>query len=123
MPDRLIPILQRKRQHVADRKVAMPLAAVRDAMALATPPRGFLSALRERRKAGTYGLIAEMKRASPSRGRIVEHFDAAAFARAYQAGGATCLSVLTDEPYFQGLDAIWPRHAWRSCCLCCARIS
>jgi indole-3-glycerol phosphate synthase len=104
MSDRLIPILERTRQHVAARKALLPLEAVHERLGDASPPRGFLAALRRRRAQGTYGLIAEMKRASPSRGRIVEDFDAARFARDYQAGGAACLSVLTDEPYFQGLD-------------------
>ena len=104
MSDKLLPILERKRQHVAQRKRARPLTAIRRDLAGLEPTRGFLRALQDRRTCGTYGLIAEMKRASPSKGRIVEHFDAPSFARAYAEGGASCLSVLTDEPYFQGLD-------------------
>jgi indole-3-glycerol phosphate synthase len=104
MTDRLLPILDRKRQHVSQRKTLLPLSEIQAELPSIDPPRGFLKALQRKKSAGAYGLIAEMKRASPSRGRIVEHFDAALFAQAYQAGGAACLSVLTDQPYFEGLD-------------------
>src|SRR6185312_8860268 len=102
--DVLTEICGRKREHVDARKQAMPETTLRQRLSNAPSPRGFAEALARRVAAGGYGLIAEIKKASPSKGLIRTDFDPPALAAAYQAGGATCLSVLTDEPYFQGKD-------------------
>ena len=107
MSDVLTRINDDKRALVAARKAARPLSEVEAAARAANetnPPRGFIRALGAAVEAGRYGLIAEIKKASPSKGLIRADFDPPTLARAYKAGGATCLSVLTDEPYFQGRD-------------------
>ncbi|WP_298379811.1 indole-3-glycerol phosphate synthase TrpC [Azospirillum sp.] len=105
MSDVLDRINADKRALVAARKAARPLAQVEEAARAADPTRGFINALRRTVASGRYGLIAEIKKASPSKGLIRADFDPPALAQAYRDGGATCLSVLTDEPYFQGKDA------------------
>jgi indole-3-glycerol phosphate synthase len=104
-PDILRRIVARKREEVAERKQRLPRATLEARVAEADPPRGFAEALQRRIAAGEAAVIAEIKRASPSKGLIREAFDPAWLARSYAAGGACCLSVLTDRDFFQGDDA------------------
>jgi indole-3-glycerol phosphate synthase len=116
MNDILQTILARKREEIAERKARVPLAELRARLAAAPTARGFAAALRSRTKAGQAAVIAEIKKASPSKGLIRADFDSAAIARSYAAGGATCLSVLTDVDFFQGSDACL-REAREACTL------
>ncbi len=94
-------ICARKREHIATRRIEMPLAVLEAMITKADKPRGFIGAIRRARGPA---IIAEIKKASPSRGIIRAGFDPASIAKTYESNGATCLSVLTDEPYFQGSD-------------------
>jgi indole-3-glycerol phosphate synthase len=100
--DVLARICADTRAEVIRRRAAAPIDELRRRISHVGPTRGFGAALKQATMDGRFGLVAELKKASPSGGVIRQDFDAAALARAYQAGGATCLSVLTDGPHFQG---------------------
>jgi indole-3-glycerol phosphate synthase len=112
--DILARILATKAKEVAAARAVQPIAALREEARGAPPVRDFVGVLRDRIAAGAAGVVAEIKKASPSRGVLRPIFDPAAIAGRYEAGGATCLSVLTDRDYFQGA----PEHlvAARAAC-------
>lgn len=101
-PDILNRILARKQQEIEQRQRSEPLKNLQQKAADASPPRGFVAALKGRVELGEAAVIAEIKKASPSKGVIREDFDVVAIARSYAAGGASCLSILTDRDFFQG---------------------
>jgi len=102
--DILDKILAHKVDEVARRAQQTPLTTLRERLLDTPPPRGFVDAIRARIQSGQAGVIAEIKKASPSKGLIRDDFDPKALARSYADGGAACLSVLTDERFFQGAD-------------------
>lgn len=104
-PDILKKILRRKAEEIAERSARAPLQALCEAVENTDAPRGFLQALRQRAVEGDAAVIAEIKKASPSKGVLREHFVPAEIAASYEKGGAACLSVLTDIDFFQGADA------------------
>ena len=103
-PTVLRRICDRKLEEIQERKTTRSVETLKDEALAQSAPRGFIDSLRMRVSAGEPAVIAEVKKASPSKGVIREHFDPAELAKSYESGGATCLSVLTDIDFFQGAD-------------------
>ena len=104
-PDILIKILDRKREEIDERSDSVSISELKDRIASASPVRGFVKAIESKIAQGNPAVIAEIKKASPSKGIIRHDFDPVAIAQSYEKGGAACLSVLTDVDFFQGSDA------------------
>ncbi len=115
-PDILKKILARKSDEIFERSLKNNLRSISEQAALAPPVRGFVESLRQRLDAGQPAVIAEIKKASPSKGVLRENFDPAAIATGYEQGGAACLSVLTDADFFQGSEE-YLRQARAACSL------
>lgn len=115
-PTILKNIVARKWQEVAERSARTSLADLQRQIVEQSPARGFVDALQAKVDAGLSAVIAEAKKASPSKGVIREHFDPAAIASSYERGGAACISVLTDRDYFQG-DELYLQQARAACAL------
>jgi indole-3-glycerol phosphate synthase len=116
MTDILQRILARKVEEVAERSAMLPLSELSARIAGLPDTRGFVAAIEAKLEAGLPAVIAEVKKASPSKGVIRADFDPAAIARSYEAGGAACLSVLTDRDFFQGSEA-YLQQARAACAL------
>ncbi len=104
IPDILKRIIERKHEEVAEAKATISAAEIQDRIAEADTPRGFHQAIKKKIASGQSAVIAEIKKASPSKGVLRENFEPVEIARSYEQGGAACLSVLTDRDYFQGHD-------------------
>lgn len=115
-PDILKKIVARKREEIAERSARVSQADLADGLAQADAPRGFVNAMQAKLDAGLPAVIAEIKKASPSKGILREDFRPAEIARSYSQAGATCLSVLTDVDFFQGADA-YLQQARAACAL------
>jgi indole-3-glycerol phosphate synthase len=103
-PDILKKIVQRKREEIAERQQQRSIDELKQLLSSAPAPRGFVAAMQAKLDAGLPAVIAEVKKASPSKGVMREHFVPAEIAKSYEKGGAACLSVLTDIDFFQGSD-------------------
>lgn len=115
-PDILKRILARKEEEIDARSAAVSMAELHDQAAAADPVRGFVAAMERKIAAGQAAVIAEIKKASPSKGVLREDFDPTAIAQSYAQGGAACLSVLTDHDFFQGSEA-YLQQARAACAL------
>ncbi|MCX4186249.1 indole-3-glycerol phosphate synthase TrpC [Methylophaga sp. OBS4] len=115
-PDILLKILQRKQEEIAERSAKIPLAIMQQLAEQADPVRGFVDAIARKIAAGEPGVIAEIKKASPSKGLLRENFVPADIAVSYEKHGAACLSVLTDRDFFQGHEE-YLQQARKACSL------
>lgn len=115
-PDILKKIVRRKHEEIAERRQQRSIDELKQLLASAPPLRGFVAAMQAKLDAGLPAVIAEVKKASPSKGVMREHFVPAEIARSYEQGGAACLSVLTDVDFFQGSDE-YLKQAREACSL------